>query len=216
MPVNSLPPTRSQADVSLASTMPTPVPPEKKFSSHVYDELKNLDNLLAYLEESPHKNGYLRYSEDTGWKFSPNKSWRDSLHMRDAGFSKAPTNPADMGLVKPGEEIALCNLLQRLNTKINSYPVTLESFEKTPFTPPVAEPGPSSLAAKPLKPTPLRRTIFPNATPPKTPIPSPRLDLQKHQKVMNNYLDSPASSSAPVEVDKLSVKERVKELECRN
>ncbi|MCS3515225.1 hypothetical protein, partial [Pseudomonas grimontii] len=58
MPVNSLPPTRSQADVSLASTMPTPVPPEKKFSSHVYDELKNLDNLLAYLEESPHKNGY--------------------------------------------------------------------------------------------------------------------------------------------------------------
>ncbi|WP_315338873.1 hypothetical protein [Pseudomonas grimontii] len=207
MPVNSLPPTRSQADVSLASTMPTPVPPEKKFSSHVYDELKNLDNLLAYLEESPHKNGYLRYSEDTGWKFSPNKSWRDSLHMRDAGFSKAPINPADMGLVKPGEEIALCNLLQRLNTKINSYPVTLESFEKTPFTPPVAEP---------VKPTPLPRRIFPNATPTKTPIPSPRLVLQKHQKEMNKHIDSPASSSAPVEVDKLSVKERAKEWECRN
>lgn len=216
MPVNSLPPTRSQADVSLASTMPTPVPPEKKFSSHVHDELKSLDNLSTYLKESPHKNGYLRYSEDTGWKFSPNKSWRDSLHMRDAGFSKAPINPADMGLVKPGEEIALCNLLQRLNTKINSYPVTLESFEKTPFTPPVAEPGPSSLAAKPLKPTPLRRTIFPNATPPETPIPPLRLDLRKYQNVMDHYIESPASSSAPVEVDKLSVKERAKEWECRN
>ncbi len=199
MPVNSLPPTRSQADVSLASTMPTPVPPEKKFSSHVHDELKSLDNLSTYLKESPHKNGYLRFSEDTGWKFSPNKSWRDSLHMRDAGFSKAPINPADMGLVKPGEEIALCNLLQRLNTKINSYPVTLGSF-----------------AAKLAKPTPLPRTIFSNATPTETPTPSPRLDLQKHQKVMNNYLDSPASSSAPVEVDKLSVKERAKEWECRN
>ncbi len=216
MPVNSLPPTRSQADVSLASTTPTPVPPEKKFSSHVYDELKSLDNLLAYLEESPHKNGYLRFSEDTGWKFSPNKSWRDSLHMRDAGFSKAPINPADMGLVKPGEEIALCNLLQRLNTKINSYPVTLGSLEETLFTPPVAKPRPSLLAAKPVKPTPLPRTIFSNATPTETPTPSLRLDLRKYQNVMNDYIKSPALSSPPVEADTLSIKERAQAWERRN
>lgn len=217
MKVNSLPPTHSQVDASLASTTPTPVPPEKKLSSHVHDELKSLDSLLAYLKESPHKTGYLRFSEDT-WKFSPNMSWRDKLHIRDAGFSKAPINPADMSLVKPGEEVARCNLLQRLNTKINSYPVTLKSFEKTPFTPPVPRPRPSLLATNTVKPTPSPRTILPpKKTPPTdTPIPSLRQDLRKYQNVMDDYIKSPALSSPPVEAHTLSIKERAQTWERRS
>ncbi|QHF42279.1 hypothetical protein PspS35_00175 [Pseudomonas sp. S35] len=216
MKVNTLPQPHPQADAALASTTPTPIPPEKQFSSRVYEELKSLDHLSALLKESPYKNGYLRFSEDTGWKFSPNMSWRDKLNLRDAGFSKAAINPADMGLVKPGEEIARCNLLQRVKTKINSYPVTVESFEKTPAKPPVAKPHTSLLAANIVKPTPMPRTISPDATPTDRPIPALRLDIQKHLNAMDDSIQPPTLSSAPVEPDSLSIKERAQAWERRN
>ncbi|MBY8946175.1 hypothetical protein J1G35_09875 [Pseudomonas sp. SH10-3B] len=122
---------------------PPPAEHEKSLASPILRELKDLQDLSRQLSESPHENGYLRYSKERGWKFSPNMSLRDTLHIRDAGYSDAPINPAatkPVILAKPGEKIAQTTLNSRLQALIGSYPVPAQKLEQTPTPAAVTEP----------------------------------------------------------------------------
>jgi hypothetical protein len=114
----------------LPPATPPPAEHEKSLAPPISGsgKLKGLHDLSRQLSESPHENGYLRYSKERGWKFSPNMSLRDTLHIRDAGYSDAPINPAatkPVTLAKPGEKIALTTLNSRSQALIKPPPRTV-------------------------------------------------------------------------------------------
>ncbi len=167
---------------------PPPAEHEKSLAPPISRELKDLQDLSRQLRESPHENGYLRYSKERGWKFSPNMSLRDTLHIRDAGYSDAPVNPAatkPVTLAKPGEKIALTTLNSRLQALIGSYPGA-------------------------QKPTPAPRTVFFKASEFNAPIPALRSSLPEISQVMDAYIQAPVAAprrraSAPADLETPSV-----------
>lgn len=194
----------------------TPPPPahEKSLTPLISTELKNLQDLSRQLSESPHEKGYLRFSKEGGWKFSPNMSLRDQLHIRDAGYSHALINPSTtkpIVLAKPGEKIALTTLNSRLQALIGSYPVPAQKLEQVPTPAVVTEPHENLSPAAAKKPTPAPRTIFPQASAPRTPIPALRTSLPDISQVMDAYIQAPVAAprrraSAPVDSEAPSVK----------
>ena len=110
-------------------------------------------------------------------------SVRDKLHLRDAGFSKAAINPADMKLVKPGEKIGLSTLVNRLEKQMVGASALLNTLEPAARTPPVAKPRKSGLTANVQKPATPPRTVFTDALAPDRPIPKPRSDLPTRRDV---------------------------------
>ncbi|MBF6027832.1 hypothetical protein ICY20_08790 [Pseudomonas sp. P115] len=168
---------------SLPPSTSAPPAHETSFATQARQHAQSLNNLSKHLNNSPHQEGYLRFSPEKGWKFSPNMSLRDKLHLRDAGFSKAAINPADMKLVKPGEKIALSTLANRLEKQMVSASNLLNTLEPAATTPPIAKPRKSAPAANVQKPATTPRTVFPSALSPDLPIPAPRSDLPKFRNV---------------------------------
>lgn len=164
---------------SLPSSISVPPAHETSFATQARQHSQSLNNLSAHLSNSPLQEGYLRFSPEKGWKFSPNMSVRDKLHLRDAGFSKAAINPADMKLVKPGEKIGLSTLVNRLNEQMVNTSALLNTLQPAATTPPVAKPRKSASPANIQKPATPLRTVFPGALTPDLPIPKPRSDLPK-------------------------------------
>lgn len=192
---------------SLPSSISVPPAHETSFATQARQHSQSLNNLSAHLSNSPHQQGYLRFSPEKGWKFSPNMSLRDTLHLRDAGFSKAAINPADMKLVKPGEKIGLSTLVSRLEKQMVSASTRLNTLEPAATTPPVAKPRKNAPTANVQKPAITPRTVFPKALTPDLPIPKPRSDLPKLRdatEVAERQL-----SSASDELGTPSVKSRV-------
>lgn len=168
---------------SLPSSISVPPAHETSFATQARQHSQSLNNLSAHLSNSPHQQGYLRFSPEKGWKFSPNISLRDKLHLRDAGFSQAAINPADMKLVKPGEKIGLSTLVNRLEKQMVSASALLNTLEPAATTPPVAKPRKNAPAVNVQKPATTPRTVFPGALAPDLPIPAPRSDLPKFRDV---------------------------------
>lgn len=168
---------------------------ETSFAKQARQHSQSLNNLSTHLSNSPHQEGYLRFSPEKGWKFSPNMSLRDKLHLRDAGFSKAAINPADMNLVKPGERISLSTLVNRLEEQMVSASALLNTLEPAATTPPVAKLRKSAPAANVQKPAITPRTVFPGALSSDLPIPAPRSDLPKFRNV-NEGAEQPHSSAS--------------------
>ena len=164
---------------SLPSSISVPPAHETSFATQARQHSQSLNNLSTHLSNSSHQEGYLRFSPEKGWKFSPHMSLRDKLHLRDAGFSKAAINPAGMKLVKPGEKIGLNTLLNRLNEQMVSTSALLNTLEPAATTPPVAKPRKSAPTANVQKPATAPRTVFPGALAPDIPTPAPRSDLPK-------------------------------------
>lgn len=192
---------------------PPPAEHEKSLASPILRELKDLQDLSRQLSESPHENGYLRYSKERGWKFSPNMSLRDTLHIRDAGYSDAPINPAatkPVILAKPGEKIAQTTLNSRLQALIGSYPVPAQKLEQTPTPAAVTEPDKNLSPADAEKPTPAPRTVFFKASELNAPIPALRSSLPEISQVMDAYIQPPLAAprrrtSAPADLATPSV-----------
>lgn len=193
---------------------PPPAAHEKSLAPLISRELKDLQDLSKQLSESPHANGYLRFSKERGWKFSPNMSLRDTLHIRDAGYSHALINPAatkPVMLAKPGEKIALTTLNSRLQALMGSYPVPAQKLEQIPTPAVVTEPHENLSPADAKKPTPAPRTIFPQASALRPPIPALRSSLPEISQVMDAYIQAPVAAprrraTAPVDLETPSVK----------
>lgn len=184
MTINTASP--SFAVLNTASLPPfTSAPPahETSFATQARQHSKSLNNLSTHLSNSPHQEGYLRFSPQKGWKFSPNMSLRDKLHLRDAGFSKAAINPADMRLVKPGEKIGLSTLVNRLEKQMVSASALLNTLEPAATTPPVTKPRKSAARANVQKPATPPRTVFTRDLAPHLPIAKPRSDLPQLRDV---------------------------------
>lgn len=164
---------------SLPPSNSAPPAHETPFATHARQHSQSLNNLSKHLSNSPHPEGYLRFSPEKGWKFSPNMSLRDKLHLRDAGFSKAAINPVEMKLVKPGEKIGLSTLVSRLEKQMVSASALLNTLEPAAMTPPVAKPRKTPRPADRQKPVPAPRTVLPDAIAHNRPTPAPRPDLQK-------------------------------------
>lgn len=202
--------------MKISSTLPrfspasTSARPAQQISAD--QQTQSLNNLSKLLSNSPHEKGYLRFSLENGWKFSPNMSVRDKLHLRDAGYSKAPINPADMKLAKPGEKIERSNLESRLENQMNLTSTMLNALDSAATTSPAAKPRKSTLPADLVKPTITPRTLLPGTHTPDTPIaaptPTPRSDLAKLRDI------SDTGAGASNELGTASVKSRAQAWEA--
>lgn len=152
---------------------PAPASPSTppKYETPLRQELRKFEDLKAVLYSSPYEKGYLRPT-DNGWKFSPNMKVKDKLPLGDGGYSKAPFNPAEENLVKPGEKILRSTLQSRLQKKIDLSERILKNPPRAATTPPIAEPN-SSLAKANLVTPAITPSTLPSTSTPGTPIAQP-------------------------------------------
>lgn len=200
----------SFAVLDTASLSPSPSAPpahETSFTTQARQCSQSFNNLSTLLSKSPYQKGYLRFSEEGGWKFSANMSLRDKLHLRDAGFSKAAINPAEMKLVKPGEKIGLSTLRDRLEKQMIFASKLLNTLEPAATTLPVdrsrKSAPPTNVQESAIPP----RKVLPGAVKLYPPIPTSHADLRKLRDVTE--VAEQRLSSASDEPGTLSVKSRV-------